>query len=632
MVNIVLGCDINTNDEVYQSTVAQVLEQAGHVVEKLNIEPNAFASYSYDSSKAKGKVGIYLIAAGTYSIGDATYGGTFFDYNYFGIRPEASPNWDVDDWDKKPIGSDPDTRGGVTDKIAGHTFAEINEIVKERSMCVTGKNAKEMGQALVDAIAGKGFKGGGTPTSENNGSSSTGGGTAILIPDKTFYGVIKQILGAIDGVFTIANNMAFLLSFKDMHKYRNLFEDHIPKLEASDIVVDGITHYWTTDGLYNAVEVTYADGIIRYQHDALIEVYGESTFYYEFPSDDEETAKDKAKALLSAHIRDYSLDIQINCVYNPNITVGGWIKIPKTLTKISTNTNKEGPIKKLYKAQEKKTRKGVNITNINETAQKIDDKTKTVQHITTEDGKKYDVEVEKKDYEIYFVQSYRFRWTPKSVPIMSLHLKYGPDTPEDPVNATISTGGVQTTPTTTTNTATGNASYGSDCFSICDICIENCAKILPYGSGRRQDAEEYIRKHEAESKYLQGRARQNGTYVKDISGKTPQEAYYIFRDKFDYACYADSCDASYPCCEDLWTKAKATNCADATRMLKVLMDALGVPCYGVHVDGHYFNAVQVSGTWHTLDGTRGPTNSSCGFPDAPNYGCGTNNCGSGCCP
>ena len=128
MVNIVLGCDINTNDGPYQSTVAQILEQAGHTVEKLDIEPNAFASYSYDSSRAKGKVGVYLIAAGTFSIGDATYGGTFFDYNYFGIRPEASPNWDVDDWDTKPIGSDADTRGGVTDKIAGHTFAEINEI------------------------------------------------------------------------------------------------------------------------------------------------------------------------------------------------------------------------------------------------------------------------------------------------------------------------------------------------------------------------------------------------------------------------------------------------------------------------------------------------------------------------
>ena len=97
---VVLGCDRNGNDDSnYQSTVAGIIEQAGYTVEKLAIEPNAFASYSYDSSKAKGKIGIYLIAAGTYSIGDATYGNTSFDYNYFGIRPECSPNWEVEDFD-----------------------------------------------------------------------------------------------------------------------------------------------------------------------------------------------------------------------------------------------------------------------------------------------------------------------------------------------------------------------------------------------------------------------------------------------------------------------------------------------------------------------------------------------------
>ena len=125
---VVLGCDDNGNDDSnYQNTVKGIIEQAGYQVEALAIEPNAYASYSYDS-KAKGKIGIYLIAAGTYSIGDAYEGGTSFDYNYFGIRPECSPNWDVSDFDTKPIGSDPDTRGGVTDKIAGKSFKEINEI------------------------------------------------------------------------------------------------------------------------------------------------------------------------------------------------------------------------------------------------------------------------------------------------------------------------------------------------------------------------------------------------------------------------------------------------------------------------------------------------------------------------
>ena len=64
MANIVLGCDTNgVNDSGCQNTVASILEKAGHKVEKLPIGPNYFASYSY-SSRGKGKVGVYLIAAG----------------------------------------------------------------------------------------------------------------------------------------------------------------------------------------------------------------------------------------------------------------------------------------------------------------------------------------------------------------------------------------------------------------------------------------------------------------------------------------------------------------------------------------------------------------------------------------
>ena len=166
MATIVVGCDKNGhNDAEYQKNVAKILEDAGHTVEILPVDSNEYARYSYDSSKSKGKLGVFLIAAGTFSIGDATFGKTYFDYNYFGIRPECSPNWDVGDFDTKPIGSDNDARGGVTNKIAGKSFKEINEIVKSRSRVVTGKDATEMGNNLVAAISG---------SSPNNSSSDEG--------------------------------------------------------------------------------------------------------------------------------------------------------------------------------------------------------------------------------------------------------------------------------------------------------------------------------------------------------------------------------------------------------------------------------------------------------------------------
>ena len=145
----------------------------------------------------------------------------------------------------------------------------------------------------------------------NSGGDSSGGGSAVQIPDKTFYGLIKQICGGVDGIFTIANNMAYLLSFKDFYEYRDKFDEYITKVEASDILSNSLDKNWTTDGLYNTVEVTYSEGTIRYQNDALVQQYGQNIFYYEFPNDDAETAKSKADALLSAHIRDYGFDIYI---------------------------------------------------------------------------------------------------------------------------------------------------------------------------------------------------------------------------------------------------------------------------------------------------------------------------------
>ena len=158
MSTIVLGCDDNgVNDAEYQNTVASILEKAGHTVEKCAIEPNAFASYSDGSNgkNPKGKIGIYLIAAGTYSIADATYGTSQFKYNYFGIRPECSPNWECSDFDTRPIGADDDCPGWLCSKIAGNSFKRINEIVKEKSMVVTGKDATEMGNNLVKAMGGE---------------------------------------------------------------------------------------------------------------------------------------------------------------------------------------------------------------------------------------------------------------------------------------------------------------------------------------------------------------------------------------------------------------------------------------------------------------------------------------------
>lgn len=548
---VVLGCDRNGNDDSnYQSTVAGIIEQAGYTVEKLAIEPNAFASYSYDSSKAKGKIGIYLIAAGTFSIGDATYGNTSFDYNYFGIRPECSPNWEVEDFDTKPIGSDADTRGGVTDKIAGKTFKEINDIVKERSMVVTGKDATEMGNNLVAAMGGQ----------AQGGQSATGGG-AVSIPDKTFYGLIKQIMGAVDAVFVIANNMAYLLSFKDVYEYRNQFDKFIPIIEAKDVLRDSLVKNWSTDGYYNAVEVSYADGIIKYQNDVLVKQYGENAFYYEFPEDDEETAKAKADALLAAHIRDYSTNIQLSVFYNENITEGSWVKVNKTLTQISGKTLREIEQDKLKEKGNKIStkHKGVTIENLIEKTITQDDITKTIQTITDEEGNVFDIEIDKSEYELFFVQSYTCRWDEHNSLIMDLELKYGPDTPEDPINATIGVGGVS---------SGGGTAVGGQAADI-NAFVQQCL-----GSSATQDK------------------------------ATAEKLYKCLQGLIVYSYYGCS---HYTTASECYQHAKELNCADTSRLVTACYKAAGFQCQVVWGPGHFWNELTIGGEVITVDLSSGQT-------------------------
>lgn len=291
------------------------------------------------------------------------------------------------------------------------------------------------------------------------GGNSGGGGSAVLIPDKTFYGIIKQMMGAVDAMFIVANNMAYLLSFKDIYEYRDFYDEYIPKIETNQVIRDSVVKNYSTDGYYNAVEVSYADGIIKYQNDVLVKQYGENVWYYDFPEDDEETAKAKADALLSAHIRDYSTDIELSVFYNPRITEGSWVKIHKTITQITGKTRKEiqqDAIKKEGKIVSTK-HMGINITNITEKViTNKDGIKKTIQSIVDEEGETFDIEIEKSDYELFFVQGYTIRWDKDNSLIMDLHLKYGPDTPEDPINATIGTLGSGATGGTSGTALSGN--------------------------------------------------------------------------------------------------------------------------------------------------------------------------------
>lgn len=391
-----------------------------------------------------------------------------------------------------------------------------------------------------------GGEGGGT---SGNTSSSGTVGSAIQIEDQTFYGLIQQMIRATDSTLITSNNMAYLLSYVDLHKYRTEYEEFIPTIKPTHILKDSIVQYWTTEGLYNAVEVTYKEGTIRYQHDLLVQQYGDHTYYCEFKDDDEETAVAKAKSLLSAHVRDYSLDLQLNCIYNPHITVGSWVKIPKNIINVKTNQQQEP--KQPIKAK----RHGVDITNLNQTVQQEQNgKTTIIQEITTKDKKTIKITEQKTDYEIYYVQGYKYRWTKKHSPIMNVHLKYGPDTPEDPSVATIGVGGG----------SSGGGAVGGE--GITQDIIDQVNQII----GNEADP---LRKATLIHEWL----RENLTYT----------GYDCMRQKSPSACLA----------------SKHINCADTSQLTWAMMTAAGLQAEVVHGPHHFWTVITINGQEYASDAT-----------------------------
>ena len=473
---------------------------------------------------------------------------------------EANFNYKIGaEWDSGQYLND-SSRSACESDIGGRTQKEYVDANSQYiGICYSDKDGKDLGEQICQGTCGQG---GGSSS-----GSSGGGGAAVNIVDKTFYGLIKQMIGATDSLFIIANNMAYLISFKDFYEYRDRFDEFIPNLTGSDVLIDGVEKWWSTDGFYNAVQVKYKEGTVKYQNDALVNQYGENVWYYEFPEDDEETAKAKADALLSAHVRDYSQDIRMTIIYNPNVTVGSWIKVPKTITNASGITTPSDQKKKTTKEKEKKQKmNGVTIENIIEIAQELEDgTTKYLQHVTPEEGEAFDIELEKNEYELFFVQGYSIRWTSEKAPLMDIHLKYGPDTPEDPINATIAAGG------------DSGSNVGGQSATINEF-VKKCL-----GNSAKQDMATVQKLYDCLNQLIVYELYDCSVY------STPDECY------------------KYAAGGGKTQRGIGINCADTSRLVVACYKAAGFQCQVVSCDGHYWNEVMVNGQAQTVDCSSGQT-------------------------
>ena len=259
MSTVILGCDINNgNDSNFQNTVASALEKQGHTVEKLTIGPNYFASYSY-SSQAKGKIGIFLIAAGLTALCDLYDGNTNFKYAYFGIRGDigngiASMN------DFKSKGIHKDHHGDCISKSCntfnGKTFPEINEITKTKCQAVYGGTPDEMAENLIKAMGGK------TDSSSTNTSAGS-----------TIKESLKKAVSGWDGdvEIRIENDTVYVNKIKDPTKTK-LVINEFENAQYDSITVTDINPQTT-----NKLTVNYKGYELTLQDDLLIKRFGENS-------------------------------------------------------------------------------------------------------------------------------------------------------------------------------------------------------------------------------------------------------------------------------------------------------------------------------------------------------------------
>lgn len=264
MATIVVGVDKNkspSEDIAFRNAVAKALEKAGHKVEKLERDPNAFATYSYEN-KAKGKIGIYLIAAGTYSIADFYYGaaknGGSFKYAYFGIRGDLSVRpHNMSEFESSKVGADADCPDYLCAHIRGMTFPQMNNKLKDKCQIVFGKSGEAMGEALVKAI------GGDTSSSSSSDSKQSSGSTCKEAVQK----LLKHWDGEVE--CRIIGNRVYINKVREPQSNHSLVLQ-----EGLNVFSDSVKITDVNPNTVNYLVVKWSEGKITIKDDELIKRFG----------------------------------------------------------------------------------------------------------------------------------------------------------------------------------------------------------------------------------------------------------------------------------------------------------------------------------------------------------------------
>lgn len=220
--------------------------------------------------------------------------------------------------------------------------------------------------------------------SSSDSSSNSGGTSPLLEGDMSFEELVGEICKGIDLIFATKRSTVVITDYESIFAEAKYLRDtnnsavkgediQMWQLEEGTYELD-VNQY----GFYNTVKVYYKNGVITESYEDLVNVYGEMVIEYHEKSLDKRSAQMKAKAYLSAHVRDFNMSIKANILWDGDIDIGDIITIDNPMT-----------LRDQYRK-----------------------------------------DTEKRDPEYYFVKGKSIEWDEESFITGSLELTYGPESPE----------------------------------------------------------------------------------------------------------------------------------------------------------------------------------------------------------
>lgn len=165
----------------------------------------------------------------------------------------------------------------------------------------------------------------------------------------TYEEILQNIAKAIDAHFFIIDDVVNFVSFNALfanisawdYKTNKLYNNSkkaalksfgVVNIEMWQILNDSFQYDINQYGMINTVEVKYKDGTVETSYEDLVRMYGIVKETYDEPELSYDAAMLKAEAYLSAHVRDFNMEVKASVIGTGKLFASSFIRIKNPLT------------------------------------------------------------------------------------------------------------------------------------------------------------------------------------------------------------------------------------------------------------------------------------------------------------